>query len=176
MTVVTTEKTPCSADRPTAVRPRSTRCRKHAFARFSSDVSPGTQVQGYSPRSRHVSYDLHCRLAVECSVGRYYDPPTGQFLSVDPLVRQTQQPYLYAADNPVKFSDPTGLTWHLWMEQWLESGSNWTARGSFRSQTGYSTEAIIEVTGASSTPFYVVIDDNDPGSNLHRYHGAMRLS
>jgi uncharacterized protein RhaS with RHS repeats len=109
-------------------------------------------------------------------VGRYYDPPTGQFLSVDPLVRQTQQPYLYAADNPVKFSDPTGLTWHLWMEQWLESGSNWTARGSFRSQTGYSTEAIIEVTGASSTPFYVVIDDNDPGSNLHRYHGAMRLS
>jgi hypothetical protein len=109
-------------------------------------------------------------------IGRYYDPPTGQFLSVDPLVRQTQQPYLYAADNPVKFSDPTGLTWHLWMEQWLESGSNWTARGSFRSQTGYSTEAIIEVTGASSTPFYVVIDDNDPGSNLHRYHGAMRLS
>ena len=42
-------------------------------------------------------------------IGRYYDPPTGQFLSVDPLVRQTQQPYLYAADNPVKFSDPTGL-------------------------------------------------------------------
>ena len=84
MTVVTTEKTPCSADRPTAVRPRSTRCRKHAFARFSSNVSPGTQVQGYSPRSRHVSYDLHCRLAVECSVGRYYDPPCRQVPSCLP--------------------------------------------------------------------------------------------
>ena len=33
-------------------------------------------------------------------VGRYYDPKTGQFLSVDPLVQETQQAYLYAGDNP----------------------------------------------------------------------------
>jgi RHS repeat-associated protein len=105
-------------------------------------------------------------------IGRYYDPQTGQFLSVDPLVRQTKQPYLYAADNPVKYSDPTGLTWYLWTEQWLESGSVWTARGSVRSRSGYSTEAMIEVTGASSTPLYAVINDNDPGSTLHRYHGG----
>ena len=40
---------------------------------------------------------------------RYYDPATGQFLSVDPLVASTQQPYAYASDNPGNESDPTGL-------------------------------------------------------------------
>jgi RHS repeat-associated protein len=31
---------------------------------------------------------------------RYYDPITSQFLSVDPLLAQTQQPYQYTAGNP----------------------------------------------------------------------------
>ena len=99
MTVVTTEQPPCSVDSPTAGRPPSSRCRKHAFARSSSNVGLGTQVQGYSPRSRQVSCDLHRSLAVDCSVGRYYHPQTGQFLSVDPEVQQTQQAYPYAGDD-----------------------------------------------------------------------------
>jgi len=41
--------------------------------------------------------------------GRYYDPATSQFLSVDPLVNITQQPYNYADDNPANLSDPNGL-------------------------------------------------------------------
>jgi RHS repeat-associated protein len=40
---------------------------------------------------------------------RYYDPQTAQFLSVDPLVGLTQQPYGYAAENPMYWSDPSGL-------------------------------------------------------------------
>lgn len=40
---------------------------------------------------------------------RYLDPASGQFLSVDPLVGKTGDPYLYAAGNPVALSDPTGL-------------------------------------------------------------------
>jgi RHS repeat-associated protein len=111
MTVVTTEQSPCSASSPAAGRPPSTRayCRKHAFARFSPNVSPGTQVQGCSPSSRHVSYDLHRSLAVERSVGRYYDPQTGQFLSVGPAVDNTGQPYSYANDDPINENDPLGL-------------------------------------------------------------------
>lgn len=58
-----------------------------------------------------MSYDLHCRLAVECSVGRYYDPQTGQFLSVDSLVNETGQPYAYTGDDPVNGIDPLGLCW-----------------------------------------------------------------
>lgn len=41
-------------------------------------------------------------------VSRYYDPATGQFLSVDPLVALTQQAYLYAGDDPMNRTDPTG--------------------------------------------------------------------
>ena len=43
-------------------------------------------------------------------VNRYYDPATGQFLSVDPQVASTRQPYAYAAGNPVSETDPTGMT------------------------------------------------------------------
>jgi RHS repeat-associated protein len=41
-------------------------------------------------------------------VGRYYDSAAGQFLSVDPLVQDTQEPYGYANQDPVNESDPTG--------------------------------------------------------------------
>jgi RHS repeat-associated protein len=40
---------------------------------------------------------------------RYYDPQTGAFLTVDPEVSQTSEPYCYAGDDPVSFSDPDGL-------------------------------------------------------------------
>jgi len=43
-------------------------------------------------------------------VGRYYDPQTGQFLSVDPMVSQTLEPYQYVKDNPVGEVDPSGET------------------------------------------------------------------
>jgi RHS repeat-associated protein len=39
---------------------------------------------------------------------RYYDPATGQFLSVDPEVSQTLSPYAYAGGNPITEIDPSG--------------------------------------------------------------------
>ena len=39
----------------------------------------------------------------------WMDPATGQFLSVDPEVASTLQPYAYAAGNPVSETDPTGM-------------------------------------------------------------------
>jgi RHS repeat-associated protein len=42
-------------------------------------------------------------------LARYYDPSTGQFLSADPLIEQTLQPYAYASGNPVTNSDPSGM-------------------------------------------------------------------
>ena len=40
---------------------------------------------------------------------RHYDPATGTFLSVDPLVSKTGFPYMYGDANPVSKSDPGGL-------------------------------------------------------------------
>jgi len=40
---------------------------------------------------------------------RYYDPATQQFLTMDPQVAQTKQPYAYTGANPVNGTDPTGL-------------------------------------------------------------------
>jgi RHS repeat-associated protein len=40
---------------------------------------------------------------------RYYDPVTGQFMSLDPLVAMTQSAYGYAGDNPLNGADPMGL-------------------------------------------------------------------
>ena len=42
-------------------------------------------------------------------INRYYDPQTGQFISLDPAISQTIQPYAYADGNPVSVTDPTGL-------------------------------------------------------------------
>jgi RHS repeat-associated protein len=40
---------------------------------------------------------------------RYYDPQTAQFITVDPLVGTTQEPYGYAGVNPLNVVDPLGL-------------------------------------------------------------------
>ena len=42
---------------------------------------------------------------------RDYDPATGQFLTVDPAVDTTRQPYAYTGNNPVQRTDPSGLDW-----------------------------------------------------------------
>lgn len=55
-------------------------------------------------------------------VNRYYDPSMGEFLSVDPDVRQTQTPYSYAQDNPIMQVDPLGLHDCTWYEPWTWGG------------------------------------------------------
>ena len=43
-------------------------------------------------------------------INRYYDPTTDQFLSVDPKVSQTDQPYVFTNDSPLNATDPLGLS------------------------------------------------------------------
>ena len=40
---------------------------------------------------------------------RYHDPMLAAFITVDPLVGKTGQPYLYGSGSPVTLSDPSGL-------------------------------------------------------------------
>ncbi len=43
-------------------------------------------------------------------INRYYDPTTGQFISVDPDISLTHYPYAYANGNPINNYDPTGAS------------------------------------------------------------------
>ncbi len=56
-------------------------------------------------------------------VNRYYDPSTGQFISVDALVALTDQPYEYAGSDPVNLTDPTGLACWAALELGLTKAS-----------------------------------------------------
>ncbi|MDY3529820.1 hypothetical protein PG593_08535 [Riemerella anatipestifer] len=41
---------------------------------------------------------------------RYYDPRVSIFLNVDPLAEKTFEPYSYVGNNPIMFTDPTGMS------------------------------------------------------------------
>ena len=45
----------------------------------------------------------------DAAVQRYYDPGTGQFMSLDPLNSMTNAGYSFAKDNPFGGTDPSGL-------------------------------------------------------------------
>jgi RHS repeat-associated protein len=46
-------------------------------------------------------------------VDRYYDPSTDQFLSVDPDLAETGQPYAFTGDDPINNTDPDGMSIYM---------------------------------------------------------------
>jgi len=52
---------------------------------------------------------------------RYYDPRISIFVSLDPLVEETFEPYSYTGNNPINFTDPTGMS--------KEGGEDWFKKG-----------------------------------------------
>ena len=47
-------------------------------------------------------------------LNRYYDPTSQQFLSVDPDVAETGEPYAFTGNDPLNATDPLGLRWYRW--------------------------------------------------------------
>jgi RHS repeat-associated protein len=66
--------------------------------------------------------------------GRLYDPATCQFLSTDPMVGLTRQPYGYVNGNPLNSTDASGL----WPDLHLQAG--WNALSSGAKQIGGQLE------------------------------------
>ena len=110
-----------------------------AAAMVGTDTSGSRSLAGASRCSSPTRSRRRCRHHRECSgggqgpslgpefgslVNRYYDPTTAQFLSQDPLVAVTGQPYQYAGDDPVNESDPGGLDWDVGGGRVLPSGGD----------------------------------------------------
>lgn len=69
--------------------------------------------------SEATSISPHLARSRDCRINRYYDPATGQFLSVDPLVGSTGTPYAYSSDNPTNVVDPLGqYGWYFVNGKW----------------------------------------------------------
>jgi RHS repeat-associated protein len=81
-----------------------------ASAEYDAWGNPETSggLTAYTPLGYGGSYSDPTGLVY--LTNRYYDPMTGQFLTVDPLVDKTDQAYAYADDNPVVSTDLLGLS------------------------------------------------------------------
>jgi RHS repeat-associated protein len=60
-------------------------------------------------------YEVIATSRVNSVVNRYYDPATDQFLSIDPDVATTDQPYVFTNDNPLNSEDPLGLAGFIYV-------------------------------------------------------------
>ncbi len=74
-----------------------------AYGNLLEHTGSGTSPLGYDGQYTDADTGLVYLRA------REYDPKTGEFLSVDPLVSVTRTPYAYAGGDPLNRMDPSGL-------------------------------------------------------------------
>ncbi|MGH9917868.1 MAG: RHS repeat-associated core domain-containing protein [Nitrososphaerales archaeon] len=86
-------------------------CPRHTSGPISRLVPAGSEGNECSRSSTAVHYERQTRTGGPSPslVHRYYDPGTGQFMIVDPLVDETGTPYAFTNGDPVNAIDPNGL-------------------------------------------------------------------
>ena len=97
---------------------------RHDYFPFGEEIGTGvggrTTTQGYSAfdgvRQKFTSAERDDETRLDFMQVRYYSSAQGRFTSVDPLLAsgisanpKTWNRYAYALNNPLRFSDPTGL-------------------------------------------------------------------
>jgi len=87
-------------------------------------------------------------------IHRYYDPATGQFLSVGPDVSQTGEPYAYGGGDPVINADPMGL----WITPVPCADCAWDDEFEFRDTVGALLAAMAIVQGGVTVSKEVPMD------------------
>jgi RHS repeat-associated protein len=90
---------------------------------LTNEAGEVTGVYGYGPTGEVTThsgagaasiqfagqYRMHTGKQLIYMRARTYDPSTAQFLTVDPALGRTGEPYGYATDNPINATDATGL-------------------------------------------------------------------
>ncbi|MGC1184680.1 MAG: RHS repeat-associated core domain-containing protein [Candidatus Dormiibacterota bacterium] len=85
---------------------------------------------------------------------RYYGPVIAQFITVDPLVEQTQAPYSYVAGDPINDVDLTGLKGCGWnpicnVASAVSTATNWA--GQHAVTIGHDAATALAVTSAAAS-------------------------
>jgi RHS repeat-associated protein len=91
-------------------------------------------------------------------INRYYDPQTGQFISIDPEASVTGQPYEYASADPVSANDPNGLA----------SPKTLCLTNSIRHCAAFDGDGAITAVGAIILVLYAIWDHWPGGPGRHK--------
>jgi RHS repeat-associated protein len=94
---------------------------EHHYLPFGEEVPPSNHlgVGNLSNNShRFTGHERDKETGLDYMMARYYEAGLGRFMSPDPLRGhladpQTLNRYVYAGNNPIRFSDPTGLDFYL---------------------------------------------------------------
>ena len=70
--------------------------------------APADSTGSYDPLLDYAGQYTDQETGFQYLRARYYDPETAQFLTRDPLLAVTMEPYAYAGSDPVNGSDPSG--------------------------------------------------------------------
>jgi RHS repeat-associated protein len=98
--------------------------KRHDYLPFGEELlaptSGRTSAQGYAGdgvRQQFTGKERDIETGLDYFLARYYSSPQGRFVSVDPLTAsahaahpQTWNRYSYVVNNPLKHTDPTGMT------------------------------------------------------------------
>ncbi len=81
---------------------------------WNSSSSPDWAAIANTSRHGYTGHEHLDNLALIHMNGRVYDPGTGRFMSVDPIISdpadsQTLNPYAYVGNRPLSYTDPSGF-------------------------------------------------------------------
>ena len=154
-----------------AIVPTSWAISRRAFDPYGTPI--GTSVGTWPDQHGFLNKPLEPTSGLTDIGARKYDPATGRFTTIDPVLApdspQTLDGYSYAAHNPITFSDPTGLDPALsYTSQLTTCGSASCAE----KKIAAATEPAIKITfikrnsPASDNPIDVIRDlRNGAGAN-----------
>lgn len=131
---------------------------------------------------RFTSYQHDNETGLEYALARYYDTRTSGYCSADPVEGNPEDPetwnrYVYARDNPITITDPSGKSWWKWV---LKIGIDVAVA----LVAPYAVEALANVTSgipilgditdklATLTTYVGKLNNGDPGSAFSLSKGA----
>ncbi len=109
---------------------------------------------------------------------RYYSPETGRFISVDPAVitkmdvdlsiEEICNPYMYARNNPIRYTDPTGLHDEIAIFISYKINGDGSVTGSYKARDSegnyskgtFSGRNLGEIYNPDKQPIHIRVSDN----------------